>query len=269
VTIRNLIGGLVVLSLLAACAGPARTGSKQGIPTPWDLDLARMLCPSLDSQATEYFGQASAHEAAGRLEQAKELYLKAIELDPGFCDAMDNVGRIFRVLGEFDEAILYYKRSLEVLPTNQVALMNQGVAYLSAGRHHDATDTYQQLTQLAPENPEGHYGLGLVYTELGQWESAVSNYLAAEELYVERDSALVSDVRISVANCYLVMGDAVQARDYLELVWDSEPDNAFANYLLGRCYLFPALSDIEKATEYLKRAEELGFPVAQELFGTE
>ena len=48
-----------------------------------------------------------------QLQEAEPLLRKAIELDPKYCDAMDNLGVVLRRLGNIEQAIEWYKRSIQ------------------------------------------------------------------------------------------------------------------------------------------------------------
>ncbi len=265
---RTLLATLLLLSWLTACSGLPQKQSHLDTPTV-SVASVDLLCPSDNEKAMECFDQALALERLSRLEQAKGLYLKSIELDPGFCDAMDNVGRIFRQQGHLNQAIAHYQMSIGVLPENPVAHTNLGVAYRLAERLDDARDTYQRLTQLAPDNPEGYYGLAQVYAAEEQWALALTQYEEAEKLYAAQNSVWVDDARIGLAECYLMTDNFTQARDYLERAYPAYQDDAVINYWLGLCYLSPELADIERATKYLRIAEQLGLAVAPELFSSE
>ena len=52
----------------------------------------------------------------GRIDQAIDYYRKAIELDPGFAMAHNNLGAMLKNRGQFDEAIAEYRKALEVDP---------------------------------------------------------------------------------------------------------------------------------------------------------
>ena len=84
--------------------------------------------------STGYFNRGLNLQMIGNLEEAKVLYEQAIEVDPWFCDAMDNLGLILRQEGDLAGAVDWYLRSIEIAPHNCVARQNLAVAYSHQGK---------------------------------------------------------------------------------------------------------------------------------------
>jgi tetratricopeptide (TPR) repeat protein len=223
-----------------------------------------IYCPTDSDEARRLYNEAVQTEDGGDLAAARDLYVKALELDPTFCDAWDNLGRVHRWLGELDQAISCYHRSLEILPGNPTALMNLGVAYQVGNQMDQAMETYDELVRSDPGNPEGYYGRAQVYEVREHWEQALAQYEEAEWLYQQQSSEWLQDTRINMARCHVLMGNTVEARDLLQIVYPSRPDEGLVNLLLGYCYLNDPIYDREKAAGYLARAQELGMDVPEE-----
>ena len=203
--------------------------------------------------------------AAGDL-GAEEHYRKAIELDPDYCDAMDNLGQILRAREEFDEAIQWYQRSIEANPANIVPRVNMGVAYRMQGKLEEALDVYEEIARLDPDNPEGHFGMGQITLDMGDVEAAIPHFEQAEILYAKNDSPWIADVRLYLGACHLATGDCAKALTYLQQTHAQMPDDATVNAYLGMCYLCPETEDKEQARKYLERTQELGMEVPQEVW---
>ena len=45
---------------------------------------------------------------------ALENYIKALEIQPGFYEALNNIGSVYQQLGKLDDAIATYKKSLAI-----------------------------------------------------------------------------------------------------------------------------------------------------------
>lgn len=245
-------------------ATATETVAPQTTPTPVTrlADEEEFFCPTHIEEARQYFNEAVSLQDEGRLEEAVELYLQALELDPEFCDAMDNLGLAYRWLGELDQAIYYYEQSIAIYPENRTAHQNLGLAYRMQERWEDALAEYERLVELSPENPEGYFGMGQVYALMGNCRLAIPQMEEAERLYVEQDSPWVDDARLSLGFCHFEMGDYVEARDYLEQAYATYGDMGEVNYYLGMSYLSPQLLDVELATRYLERAEASGMDVS-------
>lgn len=47
-------------------------------------------------------------KAQGKNKEAKEMYLKALGINPQYKDALNNLGSVYQSLNEYDEAIKCY-----------------------------------------------------------------------------------------------------------------------------------------------------------------
>jgi tetratricopeptide (TPR) repeat protein len=201
----------------------------------------------------------------GRLEEAKNFYLRAIELDPEYCDAMDNLGQLFRRQGNLEQAVYWYGKSIRAFPENPIAHQNLALAFKMQGKAQKALAEYELLTELDPDNPEGYYGLGTTYRDLGQHRDAVKQLKRAEELCSKTSSPLITDVQYQLGLSYYLLEEYAEARDYLEVVYPKFEDNPSVNLLLGICYLDEEIGNHELAKRYLTIAKELGIKRANDL----
>lgn len=236
---------------------------------PPDLEVKRTLagifCPPEIKEAKELFNEAISLNDQGKVGEAEQAYLKAIELDPKFCDAMDNLGVLYRNQGNIDEAIYWYQRSIDVYPENPVAHQNLAVAHFILGNTEKAIAEYEIMIDLDPKNPEGYYGLGSLYMQISQFDKAIEYAEAAEILYLETSSPLVSDARLLLGITYYALEDCGTAISYFEQAAKTLENHPAFNYFFGMCYLSPDYKDMELAKYYLERAQELGIDLSPEL----
>ncbi len=225
---------------------------------------AEVICPTADEEARRLYNEAVGLEAQEKFAEAKEKYLKAIGKDPGYCDAMDNIGHLLRGEGDIGQAILWYERSIAAKPDNPVAHQDLAVAYSIRGDADKTLAEYRWLAGKYPENPEGFYGLGMTYLGLDQPRDAVKPLERAEELYRASSSPFIGDARHLLGVAYFGLKDYARAKDYLTLSYAGLENDADVNYLLGLCYLDPSIKDTGKAREYLLKARQLGKTIPQE-----
>jgi tetratricopeptide (TPR) repeat protein len=237
---------------------PARTS----IPSPIvRLNENDLVCPSENETAQRFYDEAGGLKANGNVTEAETLYLQAIELDPGFCDAMDNLGQLLREQNKVDEAIRWYQKSLEIVPDNPVAIQNLALAYSLQGKTENALEEYEKLTEVAPENPEGYYGLGNIYVGLDQPEKAIPYFETAEKLYIEQDSPYVADAQYNLGFSHFVLQDCQETKKYLEPIYAQFSEDGGINYALGICTLTAEPTDEKAAREYILKAQELGISI--------
>lgn len=87
------------------------------------LDIDPLSIPINASLADTYFN-------SGMLDQAKQQYLKTLELDPGFRAAINGLGWVHYFLGETDEAIEKFKLSDKLIGDSLMA--NSALAFIYA-----------------------------------------------------------------------------------------------------------------------------------------
>lgn len=225
------------------------------------LDKRDIFCPTKNDAAQEAYNAAIGSMDKGEYSDAERLYLRAIELDPAYCDAMDNLGQLLRRQDRIDEAIGWYLKSLEIMPDNTVALQNIALAYNLQGESKKTIAAYERLVKIAPDNPEGYFGLGSTYYNLQQLEKAIEYLKTAERLYIQEDSPYVLDAQYYLGFAHFDLQNCVKAKEYLESIYDQFSEDGGVNYVLGVCYLSVKPVDVKVAREYILKAQEAGIQI--------
>ena len=96
----------------------------------------------------------------GRVDEAIAHYRKALEINPDFAEAHNNLGLALADRGRFDEAIAYYQKALEIKPDYAEAHNNLGTV-LAGTRLDEAITEYRKALETKPDFAEAHYNLGL------------------------------------------------------------------------------------------------------------
>jgi tetratricopeptide (TPR) repeat protein len=74
--------------------------------------------------------------------------------------------------GKLDDAIDLYKKALEVDPKYQDALHGLGMAYLNHGQLEEAADTARRLIEIDNDDVLAHTSLSMIYHAQGRIEDA-------------------------------------------------------------------------------------------------
>jgi tetratricopeptide (TPR) repeat protein len=96
---------------------------------------------------------------ADQIEQAIINYTKAIELDPDYDIAYNNLGVVFLDgLGKADGALTNFEQAIEINPNYVLAYFNKGRAHEALGEKIEAANSYQtainlnqNLNEVSPE----------------------------------------------------------------------------------------------------------------------
>jgi Flp pilus assembly protein TadD len=82
----------------------------------------------------ELFALARQHHLAGRLSQAEQLYRQALQLNPNFVEAHNNLGTTLFSQGKVEEAVARLQEVLRLRPDSAEANINLGSALEQLGR---------------------------------------------------------------------------------------------------------------------------------------
>jgi tetratricopeptide (TPR) repeat protein len=110
-----------------------------------------------DLEALVYLGNANFD--IQRFDQARDLYLKALEVDPNNAHVRTDLASCFRNLGESDRAIRELMKVIEIEPSHATALYNLGVIFLNDKK--DPTEAIRFWEAFAREYPQSAMSAGL------------------------------------------------------------------------------------------------------------
>jgi tetratricopeptide (TPR) repeat protein len=121
--------------------------------------------------------------------EALPFFEKAVQIDPDFAFAWDNIGVCYRRIGEYQKAIVAYKKSLQIEPKGVTPLHNIPVAYEYLKEYDKALDAYSQVEKIYPNDPEAFFGAGrLLYLYKQDYEKALDAMCKAYNLYTKTNS---------------------------------------------------------------------------------
>lgn len=104
------------------------------------------------SQALNYLGYMLA-DRGERLEYAKELIEKAVQLSPENAAYLDSYGWVFYRLRQFDKALVHLKKAV-LLEDDPIIFDHLGDAYRATGDYDQARAWWQKALELQPDNEE-------------------------------------------------------------------------------------------------------------------
>jgi tetratricopeptide (TPR) repeat protein len=136
---------------------------------------------------------------------------KAIELNPRFARAYDNLGLCLEGLGQYDEAIRSYQKAVEInrelaAPSGWPAL-NLGILLAKLGRLDEAEGYLNESLRANPNLAQTHYQLGVVLEKKNRVERAVQELEKAAAL----DSSY-SEPHYALGRIYRQLGQREKAQ---------------------------------------------------------
>jgi len=122
----------------------------------------------------------------GKTDEALDIAKKAIEADPSYPDAHDNLGYLFLKKGQFDEAVRSFDSALQISPRMRTSKTGKGLALLRKGDLKGAETILKEALVLNPYPSMTHYALGLVYQNQSDYKNANKHYKEKIKTYKVR-----------------------------------------------------------------------------------
>jgi tetratricopeptide (TPR) repeat protein len=168
-------------------------------------DTKRDFSVSTNTKAMDEYNKGITYFNKEDFADALPYFKKAVEIDPDFAFAWDNLGLCYRKTNNYDDAIKAYQKSLEIDPKGPSPLQNIAVAYEFKKEYEKELDAYQRLAAIYPDDPETFYGIGRVYILKNDSEKALDNMCKAYNLYIKINSPYRTDAEKNIQMLYQQM----------------------------------------------------------------
>ncbi len=197
----------------------------------------------MNAKADHFIAQARERFALDDYYGAIHLLEEVLGNGHAFADVHHLLGLSRSFLGQHERAVSHYDRALEINPGYFEALIHRGMALIELGRDEEAQESFRRAANQNIDSPSGlpghvaaalaneHARLGEAYVEAGAMRGAVEQYRRAVEL-----GPNFPDLRYRLARLLLECGEALAAREELERVVRDRPQfiDALASLGLAR-----------------------------------
>jgi predicted O-linked N-acetylglucosamine transferase (SPINDLY family) len=161
---------------------------------------------ALDAQnAKVQFSQGNMLNALGQHDAAASALRLALELQPDFPEALNNLGNVLLSLRRHSESIATFERAIAQRTDYAEALANLGNAQREASYPDLAVKALEEAIRLKPDFAAAHSNLGNAYFNLGKLDLALQSY--------QRGIALGQDDRDFVPNYLFALNYSPSASD--------------------------------------------------------
>ncbi|MFN7715560.1 MAG: tetratricopeptide repeat protein [Pseudanabaenaceae cyanobacterium] len=182
----------------------------------------------------------SLYESQGKYEEAKLLYIEALDIlqeQGNYTDAisrLNDLARIHHAQGQYEEALKLYQQALEIYEDGKdtdIATYARTInllagTYHAQGKYIEAEKSYQKslnirLKEFGESHPDiavSLNNLGLLYAEQGKFSEAESYYQQALAIQIQLLGKTSADVATSLNNIALLyyhQGRFTEAETYL------------------------------------------------------
>ena len=247
------------------------------------LDLGTSKLAKDDAEQTQF--AANLYFTMKKLERAKELFDRVLELNPGSSSGRVGLANVLIAQSQLDAAQEQIDQVLAENPKDEKALLSQAELFIVKKEFQEAVYQYQEIIKLYPKAPQPRTRLAsILYAAKKKNEAAeILQIVLAEYPNYSDALLLISQVyldqkryRLAAANAERVKGvnhqktlaaQKILARAYVQLkkyeeaikfsslVLEAEPKEYFSHLIIAYCN--HQLGDKEKAAASYSQAAEL------------
>jgi len=198
------------------------------------------------------------------LRSARELFAKAVEIDPGYARAYAGIAdcdAFLWVNGDLDVSyermLTNSSRALELAPNLAEAHASRGVALYVAGHPEEAIAAFERAIGLDSTLFEAHYFYGFCSRDTGDFPSAAAHFEQASELQPAnyQPLTLLSEVYLALGRPDRSLAAARLAVERIEQAFGQSPE--VAEVLAMGAATLVYLGDNVRAEEWARRGLEL------------
>ena len=159
----------------------------------------------------ETFNLAVKNHQESKTDIAQDLYNQVLKIDPNHTHANNNLGIIFKELGENQKAIGCFEKAISIDPNYVNAFNNLGNIFQELGNYQKAIDCYEKAIAINPNHFIAHFHLGNIFKELGKNEKAKEYYEKAITINPNYSNAFNN-----LGNIFQESGENEKAKEYYE-----------------------------------------------------
>jgi tetratricopeptide (TPR) repeat protein len=168
------------------------------------------LAHKVPKQAKKEYDKAGGKLKAGDVRGSLQHLLKAVEIDPEYMEAHNNLGSRYLMLQEYDLAISAFRRALELDPSAAMVQLNLAVALMSTSKVKEAEGIARRVLHRNPSDVKANYVVGLaLYSRRQFTDETVALLTKSQDAF--------PNARLAVAAIHAIRGDEMKAKTELEV----------------------------------------------------
>lgn len=145
----------------------ARTNASRGGQPAIDMT------PTVTPEAKHSFSRAMESLARHQPIEAARYLFQAVKLQPGYFDALYNLGLVLQEMNQVAEAVACYEQALRINPDYVPAWNNLGVAHKTSGRPAQAAECHRRAIRLEPKGSSSYNNLANALRAMDQPAEAI------------------------------------------------------------------------------------------------
>lgn len=126
-----------------------------------------------------HFNLGNLYARQSKLDLAQHHLEEAVRLYPNYAPARSNLGQLLVERGNLAAGIQQFRKAIELNPALSEPHFNLGLALVKQDQIVEALSPFEEAVRLAPDSAEAHYYLGNVYAVLSQYDEAAKYFSEA------------------------------------------------------------------------------------------
>jgi Flp pilus assembly protein TadD len=171
----------------------------------------------------------ASHEYAVAFSDEETLWRCAVERDPDFYLAQENLGKALLLRGQPEEAKTHFDEVLRLKPRRAASYDDLGKALVQMGRVEDGIAEYRQALSRDPTDWEVENNLGVALIQLGKVSEAVGHFQQA--VRIKPDYTLAYD---NLGGALALTGQIPEAMEQFKKALEIDPGDAKARDSLAK-----------------------------------
>ena len=144
---------------------------------PW-----RYCAERLDLRPELRYLLAAAHQRRGDTDEAIEGYRAALALNPGYFEALSDLGRLLMETERFADAVEPLRQAAALRPNHVPLLLDLAQCLARSGQLDQAAEVLDRASEREPNNPIIHNSLGMIFAMRRDFSRAAQQFGRAVEL---------------------------------------------------------------------------------------
>ncbi len=182
-----------------------------------------LSCSNNDQEKLNILIKGNEAMAAGDYDEAIDYFDRALQLDPDFADAYNNMGVAFFENDEPGMALENYNRAIRLKPDYYEAIMNRSNAFSELGRVESALADLEVIRQAFPDTSIVHFARGLVLTKAKDYNRAIGAFNMAGQI----DQSNV-EVPVNIGTIHYYQKNFDSAKYFLDIALKIDPTQGSA-----------------------------------------
>jgi len=194
------------------------------------------LAGSSEDELRRFCAWGQVFKREGRYADAAAAFAAALQIDPGYADAHNDLGAVFQLVGNDVDAMSSYRRALTLNPKHVNALSNLATALLERNEVREAIATYERALALEPDQAKVRTFLGLAQLLHGDLKNGWQNYQSRWAAGATRPSSANGELWLGQTalrgrSIWLAneqgLGDMMQFSRYVHWVHEQKPSKIY------------------------------------------